>query len=118
MKKKVFNADGILLSIQFYTKTRIAASIQHENETLEVAREMQEITQQKPILCLESHTRLFRSALDSILEAYSEGEYSDEDLRKGVLTSMKLICLWLEMWKETTFVTQSTGRGLGSAQAS
>lgn len=41
-----------------------------------------EITQQKPILCLESHTRLFRSALDSIMEAYSKGEYSDEDLRR------------------------------------
>ena len=79
---KYYNADGVRLSIWFYTKTRIMAFIQHENETLEVAWEMQEITQQKPILCLESHTRLFRSALDSILEAYSKGEYSNEDLRK------------------------------------
>lgn len=79
---KYYNADGVRLSIWFYTKTRIMAFIQHENETLEVAWEMQEITQQKPILCLESHTRLFRSALDSIMEAYSKGEYSDEDLRK------------------------------------
>lgn len=79
---KYYNADGVRLSIWFYTKTRIMAFIQHENETLEVAWEMQEITQQKPILCLESHTRLFRSALDSILEAYSKGEYSYEDLRK------------------------------------
>ena len=79
---KYYNADGVLLSIWFYTRTRIMAFIQHENETLEVAWEMQEITQQKPVLCLESHTRLFRGALDSILEAYSKGEYSNEDLRK------------------------------------
>ena len=79
---KYYNADGVRLSIWFYTKTRIMAFIQHENEVLEVAWEMQEITQQKPILCLESHTRLFRGALDSIMEAYSKGEYSDEDLRK------------------------------------
>ena len=79
---KYYNADGVRLSIWFYTKTRIMAFIQHENETLEVAWEMQEITQQKPILCLESHTRLFRSALDSIMEAYSKDKYSDEDLLK------------------------------------
>lgn len=79
---KYYNADGILLSIWFYTRTRIMAFIQHENETLEVAWEMQEITQQKPILCLESHTRLFRSALDSIMEAYLKGEYSNEDMRR------------------------------------
>ena len=76
------NPDEQPVSYYFYTKTRIMAFIQHENETLEVAWEMQEITQQKPILCLESHTRLFRSALDSIMEAYSKGEYSDEDLWK------------------------------------
>ena len=76
------NPDEKPVSFYFYTRTRIMAFIQHENETLEVAWEMQEITQQKPILCLESHTRLFRGALDSILEAYSKGEYSDEDLRK------------------------------------
>ena len=79
---KYYNADGVLLSIWFYTKTRIMAFIQHENEVMNLAAEMREITQQKPILCLESHTRLFRGALDSILEAYSEGEYSNEDLRK------------------------------------
>lgn len=79
---KYYNADGVLLSIWFYTKTRIMAFIQHENEVLEVAWEMQEITQQKPILCLESHTRLFRGALDSIMEAYSNGEYSNEDLQR------------------------------------
>lgn len=66
---KYYNANGILLSIWFYTKTRIAAFIQHDNEVMNLAAEMQEITHQKPILCLESHTRLFRSALDSIMEA-------------------------------------------------
>ena len=76
------NPNEQQVSYHFYTKTRIMAFIQHENEVLEVAWEMQEITKQKPILCLESHTRLFRSALDCILEAYSKGEYSNEDLRK------------------------------------
>lgn len=76
------NPDEQPVSFYFYTKTRIAAFIQHENEVMNLAAEMQEITQQKPILCLESHTRLFRSALDSILQAYSNGEYSNEDLRK------------------------------------
>lgn len=76
------NPDEQPVSYYFYTKTRIAAFIQHENEVINLAAEMREITQQKPILCLESHTRLFRSALDSIMEAYSKGEYSDEDLRK------------------------------------
>ena len=76
------NPDEQPVSYHFYTKTRIAAFIQHENEVMNLAAEMREITQQKPILCLESHTRLFRGALDSILEAYSKGEYSNEDLRK------------------------------------
>ena len=76
------NPDEQPVSYYFYTKTRIMAFIQHENEVLEVAWEMQEITKQKPILCLESHTRLFRSALDSILEAYSKDKYSYEDLQR------------------------------------
>ena len=76
------NAEEPSVSFYFYTRTRIAAFIQHENEVMNLAAEMLEITQQKPILCLESHTRLFRSALDCILEAYSKGEYSYEDLRK------------------------------------
>ena len=79
---KYYNADGVLLSIWFYTRIRIMAFIQYENEVMNLAAEMREITQQKPILCLESHTRLFRGALDSIMEAYSKGEYSGEDLRK------------------------------------
>ena len=76
------NAEEPSVSFYFYTKTRIMAFIQHENETLEVAWEMQEITQQKPILCLESHTALFRGALDYILEAYSKNYYSEEDLQR------------------------------------
>lgn len=75
------NAEEPSVSFYFYTKTRIMAFIQHENETLEVAWEMQEITQQKPILCLESHTCLFRGALDYILEAYSEDYYDETELQ-------------------------------------
>lgn len=70
------------VSFYFYTKTRIMAFIQHENEVLETVSEMQEIIQQKPVLCLESHTVLFRGALDAILEAYSKDEYSEEELQK------------------------------------
>lgn len=76
------NAEEPSVSFYFYTRTRIAAFIQHENETLEVAWEMQEITKQKPVLCLESHTRLFRRALDYILEAYSKDYYREEDLQR------------------------------------
>lgn len=76
------NPDEEPVSFYFYTKTRIMAFIQHENETLEVAWEMQEITQQKPVLCLESHKHLFCDALDHIMEAYSKDKYSDEDLLK------------------------------------
>lgn len=76
------NPDEKPISFYFCTKTRIAAFIQHENEVMNLAAEMQEITQQKPVLCLESHTRLFRSALDSIMEAYSKDYYSNEDLLK------------------------------------
>lgn len=76
------NPDEQPVSYHFYTKTRIAAFIQHENEVMDLAAEMQEITKQKPVLCLESHTVLFRRALDTILEAYSKDKYSDEDLRR------------------------------------
>lgn len=76
------NPDEQPVSYYFYTKTRIAAFIQHDNEVMNLAAKMQEITKQKPILCLESHTRLFRGALDSIMEAYSKDYYSNEDLRK------------------------------------
>jgi hypothetical protein len=76
------NPDEKPVSFYFYTRTRIMAFIQYENETLEVAWEMQEITKQKPVLCLESHTVLFRRALDCILEAYSKGGYSDEDIQR------------------------------------
>ena len=71
------------ISFYFYTRARIMAFIQHENEVLEVAWEMQEITKQKPILCLESHKSLFCRALDCIMESYSkECGYSDEDMQK------------------------------------
>lgn len=76
------NAEEPPVSYHFYTKTRIMAFIQHENEVLEIASEMQDIVQQKPILCLESYTTLFRGALDSIMEAYSKDYYSDEDVQR------------------------------------
>ena len=76
------NPDEKPVSFYFYTRTRIMAFIQHDNEVMNLAAEMQEITKQKPVLCLESHTRLFRGALDSIMEAYSKDYYSNEDLRK------------------------------------
>lgn len=76
------NPDEKPVSFYFYTRTRIMAFIQHDNEVMNLAAEMREITQQKPVLCLESHTRLFRGALDSIMEAYSKDYYSNEDLRK------------------------------------
>lgn len=75
------NPDEKPVSSYFYTRTRIMAFIQYENETLEVAWEMQEITKQKPVLCLESSTFLFRGALDCIPEAYSKDEYSEEELQ-------------------------------------
>lgn len=75
------NPDEKPVSFYFYTRARIMAFVQHENETLEVAWEMQEITKQKPVLCLESSTTLFRGALDCILEAYSKDEYSEEELQ-------------------------------------
>lgn len=76
------NPDEKPVSFYFYTKTRIMAFIQHDNEVMSLAAEMREITQQKPVLCLESHKSLFCRALDCILEAYSKDEYSDEDLQK------------------------------------
>lgn len=76
------NPDEKQVSFCFYTRTRIMAFIQHDNEVMNLVAKMQEIIRQKPVLCLESHTRLFRSALDSITEAYSKDYYSNEDLRK------------------------------------
>lgn len=76
------NPDEKPVSFYFYTRTRIMAFIWHENEVMNLAAEMQEITQQKPILCLESRARLFCGALGSIMEAYSKDYYSNEDLQK------------------------------------
>lgn len=76
------NAEEPQVSYFFYTKTRIMAFIQHEEETMNLAAEMQNIAQQKPVLCLESHTLLFRRALGEMMESYSHGYYSDEDLQR------------------------------------
>lgn len=77
------NPDEKQVSFCFYTRTRIMAFIQHDNEVMNLAAEMQEITKQKPVLCLESHKSLFRRALDCIMESYSKAcGYSDEDMQK------------------------------------
>lgn len=75
------NAEEPSVSFYFYTRTRIAAFIQYENEVMNLAAEMQEITQQKPILCLESHKSLFCEALDNILAAYSNDYYDETELQ-------------------------------------
>ena len=93
---KYYNADGVLLSIWFYTRTRIMAFIQYENEVMNLAAEMQEITTQKPVLCLESHTVLFRRALDCIMEAYSKDYYSDEDLQKKYCPDNTEVADWMQ----------------------
>lgn len=75
------NAEEPSVLYYFYTRTRIAAFIQHENEVMNLAAEMREITQQKPILCLESHKSLFCKALNNILEAYSDDYYDETELQ-------------------------------------
>lgn len=75
------NAEEPSVSFYFYTRTRIAAFIQYENEVMNIAAEMREITQQKPILCLESHKSLFCKALNNILEAYSDDYYDETELQ-------------------------------------
>lgn len=90
------NPDEKPVSFYFYTRTRIMAFIQHENETLEIASEMQEITKKKPVLCLESHTVLFRRALDCILEAYSKDYYSDEDLQRKYCPDNTEVADWMQ----------------------
>ena len=90
------NAEEPPVSYHFYSKTRIMAFIQHENETLEVAWEMQEIVQQKPVLCLESNTVLFRRALGCIMESYSKDYYSDEDLQRKYCPDNIEVADWMQ----------------------
>ena len=90
------NAEEPPVSYYFYSKTRIMAFIQHENETLEVAWEMQEITKQKPVLCLESNTVLFRRALGCIIESYSKDYYSDEDLQRKYCPDNIEVADWMQ----------------------
>lgn len=90
------NAEEQSVSFYFYTRTRIMAFIQHENEVMNLAAEMREITQQKPILCLESHTTLFRRALDTILDAYSKDYYSDEDLQRKYCPDNIEVADWMQ----------------------
>ena len=75
------NAEEPSVSYYFYTRTRIMAFIQYENEVMNLAAEMREITQHKQILCLESHKSLFCEALDNILEAYADDYYDETELQ-------------------------------------
>lgn len=114
------NAEEPPVSYHFYSKTRIMAFIQHENETLEVAWEMQEIIQQKPVLCLDSHTHLFRGALDCILEAYSKDEYSDEDLQGERCPDNNKVAAAMKRWGFGNFYEckahiNTTGSNVGYA---
>lgn len=90
------NPDEQPVSYHFYTKARIAAFIQHDNEVMNLAAEMREITKQKPVLCLESHTVLFRGALDCIMEAYSKEYYSDEDLQRKYCPDNTEVADWMQ----------------------
>ena len=90
------NPDEKQVSFCFYTRTRIMAFIQHENEVLETVSEMQEITKQKPVLCLESNTVLFRRALGCIMESYSKDYYSDEDLQRKYCPDNIEVADWMQ----------------------
>lgn len=105
------------VSFYFYTRTRIMAFIQYENETLEVAWEMQEITKQKSVLCLESHTVLFRRALNAILEAYSKDYYSDEDSRKKYCPDNTEVADWMqyEFKSDKYIINCAIGDNVGNA---
>lgn len=92
------NPDEKPVSFYFYTRARIMAFVQHENEALEIAWEMQEITKQKPVLCLESSTTLFRGALDCILETYSKDEYSEEELQREYCPDSNKIADSMKHW--------------------
>lgn len=114
------NPDEKPVSFYFYTRTRIMAFIQHENETLEVAWEMQEITKQKPVLCLESSTTLFRGALDCILEAYSKDEYSEKELQREYCPDSNKIANAMKHWNfayihECEACINVTGSNIGHA---
>ena len=89
------NAEEPQVSYFFYTKTRIMAFIQYENEILEVAWEMQEITQQKPILCLESYSDLFCKALGEIAGAAYD-YYNEEDLQRECCPDNMEVADWMQ----------------------
>lgn len=89
------NAEEPQVSYFFYTKTRIMAFIEHENETLRIAQEMLDITQQKPVLCLESYSNLFHKALGEILSA-ARDYYDEEDLQKELCPDNTEIANWMQ----------------------
>lgn len=65
---------------------------------------MQEITKQKPVLCLESSTFLLGEALDCILEAYSKDEYCE--VKKNCRENTVQIATRLPtQWRNGTFIS-------------
>lgn len=76
------NPDEKPVSFYFYTRTRIMAFIQHDNEVMNLAAEMQEITQQKPILCLESH------AIDAAWTWFHNGGFVNNFISKDPETNL------------------------------
>ena len=107
------NPDEKPVSFYFYTRTRIMAFIQHENEVMNLAAEMQEITQQKPILCLESHKYLFCKALNNILEAYS-GDYYDETELQAEYQNNSEIADWMRYEYRCSRNYEAYGNAVGN----
>ena len=107
------NAEEPSVSFYFYTRTRIMAFIQHENEVMNLAAEMQEITQQKPILCLESHKSLFCKALNNILEAYS-GDYYDETELQAEYQNNSEIADWMRYEYRCSRNYEAYGNAVGN----
>lgn len=90
------NAEEPQVSYFFYTKTRIMAFIEHENETLRIAQEMLDITQQKPVLCLESYSDLFHKALGEIIDAARDDYYGDKDLQRECCPDNTEVVDWMQ----------------------
>lgn len=88
------NAEESPVSFYFYAKTRNMAFIQHEEETMNLAAEMRNITQQKPILCLESHSDLFHKALGEILGAAYD-YYDKEELQRECCPDNTEVADWM-----------------------
>lgn len=75
--------DGLPVTIQFYTRWRIMAFIEAENEKLaeiqQLADDMQHLCDKKPVLCLESISDHFKRACREIHKSYESGYYDSVD---------------------------------------